>query len=426
MHPSYPDIFAILRQSLFPSHQDTDAIHNTTPSVTGLTSIIDNATVSGTTKTDLNIDWNYIYSEMQAQAVSSLAYPWLKNHTIPDYDLQNKWMTSCLQQQARWIQIMYAQDNLITLMEQNNIPCVIIKGAAAMIAYPQPTVRAMGDIDFLVKREDYDKTASLLENNGYQLEHEKNPTKHHYNYKKDGISFELHKRLDIITTTNESLLSLFEKGIDNRVWHSLGRFRFPVLPTELNGLVLLFHINQHLREGIGLRQIIDWMMYLFINNNLEDIMPIIKTTGLETLALTVTIMCQKYLGLPVIVDPSDNYPYDDLLQYIMTKGNMGKKSGIKGRISSFTITTRNPIVFFKRLQESGVKTWKDAKKHPILRPFAWIYRIRCVYREILLNRISIKEVYNSRKDGITQRRLIKSLGLDTDKYIPDNDGINPS
>ena len=226
---------------------------------------------------------------MQAQAVSSLAYPWLKAHDIPDSTLQQKWMTSCLQQQARWIQVMHAQEQLINLMEQNNIQCVVIKGAAAMMAYPNPALRPCGDVDILVKRKDYEKAATTLENNGYQLEYEKNPAKHHYNYVKAEVSFELHRRLDIIHDTDEPLLSLFEHGIDNRVWCYAGKFRFPVLPVDLNGLVLLFHINQHIREGIGLRQIVDWMMYLFVNNNLNKIMPIIKKTGMERLALTVTV-----------------------------------------------------------------------------------------------------------------------------------------
>lgn len=116
---------------------------------------------------------------------------------------------------------MHAQDQLINLMEQHNIPCVIIKGAAAMMYYPHPSMRAAGDIDFLVKREDYDKAAGILENNGYQLEQEKNPEKHHYGYEKNGISFELHKRLGIIKDTDEKLLSLFEKGITNREWHTI-------------------------------------------------------------------------------------------------------------------------------------------------------------------------------------------------------------
>ena len=394
MHPSYTDIFTILRQSLFPNEQDT-------------------AIVSP------DADWDYIYQEMQDQAVSTLAYSWLKTHTLPDSDLQAKWITSCLQQQARWIQVMHAQDQLIELMEQHGIPCVIIKGAATMMYYPNPAHRAAGDIDFLVKRCDYDTAAIILEGNGYQLEHEKNPTRHHYNYEKNGISYELHKRLDTISDTDEQLLLRLEKGIDNREWNSIERFKFPTLPNELNGLVLLFHINQHLREGIGLRQITDWMMYLYKNKSVDAIRPIITISGMETLAMTTTAMCQRYLGLPHTIEESDELPIDDFMEYIISKGNMGRKAGLEGRISSFSTTTTNPLLLFSRLQRRGLKTWPAAKKHQILRPFAWIYRIVCIIHEMLLKRLSINGIIKSHKDGVSQRNLIRNLGLDTNKYKHD-------
>lgn len=42
----------------------------------------------------------------------------------------------------------------------------------------------------------------------------------------------------------------------------------PVLPPLENGLVLLAHVNQHLGSGLGLRQILDWQM--FVDAHLTD------------------------------------------------------------------------------------------------------------------------------------------------------------
>ena len=74
-----------------------------------------------------------------------------------------------------------------------------------------------------------------------------------------------------------------------------------VLPDDENGIVLLSHIRQHLESGLGLRQIIDWMM--FVRSYLNDEMWFssfhekAQRTGLESLAVITTKMCQKYLGL---------------------------------------------------------------------------------------------------------------------------------
>ena len=395
LHSSYNDIFTILKYSLLPD---------------------DNYPI---TVSD-DIDLHFIYPEMQAQTVSTLAYPWLKSHTLPDSELQQKWMTACLQQQARWMQVMHAQTQLINLMEQHNIPCVIIKGAAAMMAYPNPSLRAVGDIDFLVRRSDYDKSATVLETNGYCLVSEKDPKFHHYEYEKNGITFELHKRIGIIEESDEQLLSRFEKGIDNREWNTIGNFSFPTLPVDLNGLVLLLHINQHLRVGIGLRHIVDWMMFIYKNNNYDSIIPIIRFTGMEKLANTVTVMCQKYLGLPIMINDSEDYPYEELFDYIITKGNLGKKAGTEGKITSFSIFAANPILFFQKLQRSGLRSWGAAKKHAVLRPFAWLYRICCFIKYLFSIKITPNKLIKTHTDGKAQLDLIYRLGLTEDNTIKSN------
>lgn len=389
----YKVIFNLLKYSLFPSNHDDYPIPEKT-------------------------DWNFIYEEMRSQTVSTLVYPWLRSHTLSNSTFQQKWMTDCLQQQTRWMQIMHAQTQLINLLEEHNIPSVIIKGAAAMMAYPNPSLRAVGDIDFLVKREDYDKVAHILENSGYQLENIKNPKVHHYGYTKNGISFELHKRLAIIKDTDEQLLSLFESGIENRTWHTMGSVKFPVLPKELNALVLLFHINQHIRTGLGLRHIIDWMMYMYSNQNLNDILPIARNTGMEKLAITVTIMCQRYLGLPIIIEESEDYPSDDLMSYIIGKGNFGcKPETEEDKIAHVSFMVNNPIRFLVRLQKGGMKRWNLVQKHRLLRPFAWAYQLVFIIRNLLNQRISPTKFINSYNVGLGQRDMLYKLGLDIDRRI---------
>lgn len=314
---------------------------------------------------------------------------------------------------------MHAQDQLIKLMEQHNIPCVIIKGAAAMIAYPHPTMRSAGDIDFLVKRKDYDKAAIILENNGYHQELKKDPNHHHYNYEKNGVIFELHKRLGIINDSDNDLISLFECGIDNRFWATIGDYTFPILPNHLNGLVLLLHINQHLRSGIGLRQIIDWMMYIN-NNNFETILPLISMTDMEKLAKTITVMCQKYLGLPNIIEDSNDYPYDELMEYIITKGNLGGKTGTEGRITSASLIITNPILFFSKLQQQGLYNWNATKHYKILRPFAWLYQLGITTRFLITQRITPRRFKKAFKEGNKDRDLINKLGLKTNRTVGDH------
>ena len=62
---------------------------------------------------------------------------------------------------------MHWQNVLISLLEENNIPSVILKGAAAAMYYPYPSLRTMGDVDILVRRKNLERAVQLMEDNGY-------------------------------------------------------------------------------------------------------------------------------------------------------------------------------------------------------------------------------------------------------------------
>ncbi len=359
-------------------------------------------------------DWEPVFTEMKRQTVAALPGEWLKMHPVSP-----SWPSYCALQQAQWIRVMSGQDALLKLLEEHNIPCVIIKGAAAAMAYPHPMLRTMGDVDVLVKRADLDRAADLLEANGYKLTQDKDFAHHHYNYSKDGISFELHKRVGIVADTNEALLTRFERGIDSREWHETEGYRFPALPTPLNGLVLIFHVNQHLRSGLGLRQIVDWMMYV---NRLtaaewDMLQPLLQSTGMERLALTVTVMCQRYLGLRTVVAEDDGLPCEALMAYIMEKGNFGRKAGIEGKTAAFTLTADKKGSTFRRLQRGGMLNWKAAQKHKILQPFAWIYQSFRILGLFAKNRMSLINFLAQRKKGKAQRKLLEDLGLKVEMNI---------
>ena len=156
------------------------------------------------TDEDLSIpEWEPVFREMKAQTVASLPARWLPSHLEAP-----QWTRYCSIMQGQWVRVMHAQDQLLQLLEENRIPCVILKGAAAAMYYPHPSLRSMGDVDFLVKRTDVERAASLLEGNGYTLTHDKDTVSHHYGYTKDGVHFELHRRIPIVSESNEDLLRL--------------------------------------------------------------------------------------------------------------------------------------------------------------------------------------------------------------------------
>lgn len=146
-----------------------------------MTELFDILKASLFTGDDVQIhDWKSVFAEMKEQAVAALPGEWLKTHSV-----DSSWNKYCFLQQGQWVRVMHAQSQLLDLLEESNIPSVIIKGAAAAMYYPHPNLRSMGDVDVLVKRKDLDRAAELLEANGYTLTHNKDHVGHHYNYSKD-------------------------------------------------------------------------------------------------------------------------------------------------------------------------------------------------------------------------------------------------
>ena len=363
-------------------------------------------------------DWEFTFNEMKDQSIAAIPGEWIKTHPVDP-----EWRRFCLLQQSQWVRVMYAQEEIIRLLEENKIPSVIIKGTAAAIYYPYPILRTMGDVDLLVKRADMERAAELLEANGFTLIHEKRIDFHHYSYKKNDITIELHRRLGVVDNEDEELLKLFEDGIDHRIWQVIEeKYQFPMLVPLLNGLVLIFHINQHLRVGLGLRQIIDWMMYVnqLSTAQWSELRVLLKRVGMEKLALTVTRMCREYLGLtPCFLgcETVDPRVCDELMAYILENGNFGRKVGADGKISLFSFFSTEHGSVFYRLQTGGLCQWDAAKKYPILRPFAWIYQAGRIMVFLIHNKIGLKKLREQKANGKKQRKLIEALGLHVDRTI---------
>ena len=369
-------------------------------------------------------DWSAVWQELRDQAVHGLTEPILEE--LPLGRRLDSCRRDCIVQQARWHQVAAAQQQLLELLEANRIPCVIIKGMAAGTYYPHPQCRTAGDVDLLVKRADFDRAAALMETAGYVLENDTWSTAYHNGYRKNGIDFELHRWLGSLSETDEELISLFEEGIDRRVAARTEGCAFPRLEDRLNGLVLLLHIQQHLRSGLGLRQLVDWMM--FLNDPagahwLEENRELVRRCGLEKLAVTVTALCQERLGLRTETDwaaQAEPELCQDLLEYLLEKGNFGQKQGTEGHMEEVFQDASNSVRLLRRLQRGGLIHWQAAREHRLLRPFAWIYQIGRILKQ--RKKWKLNELQRQKAAGASQREMLRRLGLGQDQTLSPEGG----
>lgn len=263
-----------------------------------------------------DVDWNAVLAEAKAQTVVALAAK-----AVPA-EYASQWQTYALQSQAQFVRVLHGQTKLVYMLDKVGIRLVILKGTAAAVCYPEPFRRMMGDIDFLVPQDRFEDAVQLMQENGYrQLKQSNN---RHICFMKDGIEYELHRHFSF---EDKDIEDEIVSDLSHPEWVEIGESRFPMLPRLANGLILLAHIRQHMKSGVGLRQMIDWMMY--VDRELDDefwqsdFMQVAERKGLATLAITATRMCQRYLGLGTRITwcaYADDILCDQLLALLFSSG----------------------------------------------------------------------------------------------------------
>ena len=342
------------------------------------------------------VDWS-VYQEMKSQAIASLAAPILSSIDLP-VELKNEWKNAILQQVASFSYYKYVQSQLPI-----DKPYAILKGTSAAQYYPYPEYRTMGDIDIITKREDYDSSCeTMIKNSWYEttsaIDLERG---RHRSFVKGNITVEIHAFFASMNDVEKA--KTFDDIIINNITDT------HILPDLVNGLVLIDHVNQHMEEGIGLRQIIDWMMFVdkcLTDDKWAEFEKMATLTGLKELTVTTTRMCEMYLGLPAHkwCISADEKLSRSLMEYVMECGNFGAKLNQMDALSvSRLYQLRHPIRTIKGLQQKECENLVNAKKST-LQVFGWIKK--CGKRVVEIPNMLVK-YRTARKVN----SLFKSLGI---------------
>ena len=327
----------------------------------------------------VDIDWDAVFKEANGQAVTGIVAASISQNAA------GKWKLAESRCKMGFMRVMHGQTQLLQVLRQAGIPVVILKGTAAAMYYPAPFRRMMGDVDFLVPRDKFDDTAQLMEANGYkpfkELQDQLNdPIRpRHIEFRKDGIEYELHHHFSVRGIDIENILV---EGLEHSETAQIGGVSFPVLPPLENGLLLLTHAAFHLKASeLGLRQVIDWMM--FVNSVLDDstwgnsFSKLAEDAGLKKLAVALTRLCRDYLGLPGDhnwCNEADERLVKNLLELIFERGNFGRKLEEPHTVEAYieTIKTKGSISFLKLISKVVWNSSAVQNSHVVLRPFMWI------------------------------------------------------
>ncbi len=377
-------------------------------------------------------DWDDLTEELMNQSILGVPLEYMINNLEAPKELKDHWTVIVYSQVAQWTKLMEAQNDLIELLRKNNIELAIIKGSAAAINYPKPDYRMMGDVDFFVKAEDFEKTYELLLQNGYKLAgdetiaqmHVEKDKYHHVELEKNGVTFELHRRMSDTVQgkeTDQKIEAMISKGLNHIETGKVGAYEFPMFEKKLNGLIVLRHIIQHIGQskGVGLRHVIDWMT--FVEKNVDDdfwnaeFEKYLDEVNLKDAAMVFARIGQLYLGMDESFHwckDADDTLCQQWMEQIMESGNFGMKQTEADQGAGVLYKNKNIFTMIGSLQGLGMQHWEAARKHKVLRPLAWAYQIGRYARKGLGRKNPVKSLKADMDKSNYKKEMLKGLKID--------------
>ena len=276
----------------------------------------------------------------------------------------------CRQEMVRQIisheKLNSALKGVTSLLNDNGINNVLLKGQGLASYYSQPMLRNCGDIDLYVGMKNYEKACRLLldvakkdaandanagkdaavndasnapaRDTANALSVSENNK--HFTLSYHGVPVELHRVSAVPPTPLKAKIY--------RKYEASGLTR-NLVPVEIDGrtvntpedtfnaLYIFIHFFYHfLSFGIGLRQVCDWTMFLYKRGKFVDrakLENMLDALGLMKPWKTFGVIAVDTLGLPAgempFYDPSYSRKAQKVLERIFVTGNFGKNKAWK-------------------------------------------------------------------------------------------------
>ncbi len=334
-----------------------------------------------------NVDFERFVQEAKEQTVLTVVAPALKKTAGIDIFDDVRFM----RQITKNARVCFAHEEIHNILSENDVDYVVLKGVASASYYKQPMLRTMGDVDLLVRESDLEKCDKMLGNLSYVRLGDFDTSKGHIRYRKkhgnNWITCEVHR---CVNGVPDNLTNIADKYFEDIFKQSV-LFETPnstcIIPSKFHhGLILLLHTAAHLTsEGIGLRHMCDWAV--FINNieNQEFIAMFerpLRKLGLLEFARHISLCCVKYLGCEYNdwMGKADDTVVEEIICDIFNGGNFGNKDEERTRqikyiksVKNKTVDGKNPASqVFYNIDLKAKNEYKFVRKNKYFLPIGWI------------------------------------------------------
>lgn len=333
--------------------------------------------------------FSQVVSVEEQAALAALAE---EHRTIPFVlpGFRNTPFYSAMLQKTKNMMLNYYQIDAFTrhtvsLLKENGVPCILLKGISLAACYPVPEYRKLGDLDLYInKPENLRKAKALLEAHGYR--EEKELSDHHltyrYTFPKTGRSFllELHYRVVGMyqyAPANQTVEEIYSSLHLKPVQKTFNGFSYEVLPPTEYVFYMIHHMLKHyLYSGFGIRLLCDFTLYLQRYEREIDFSRIhhwCEASRISHLYEIILETCRLYLGLSASIDPeikADPETSEAFLIRILEDGDMGADVS-QALVGSSSYRKINLLTYFREGHVQMKVRFPKASRWPILWPLLW-------------------------------------------------------
>ena len=275
---------------------------------------------------------------------------------------------------------------VVNALNAEGIPSVLLKGQGVAKNYRLPESRMCGDIDLYVGKENFEKASDVICTLGpTHVKEEKEQDSLHRNFTLNGAEIELHKHsTESANKKQKTLINEWtQKGLDNHFYDgslptiNFGDTAVNIPSANFNAVFLLHHAARHMiTEGISLRQICDWAMYLYQHHteiNESELQETLDKLHMSTIwkefgILAVTMLHLDATALTAAPKEFKSSKTTLLLENIFKSGNFGRYDNYR--------RTPNESSYIKRKWRSlCFQTLRFIKIYPLFPRFTISYSL---------------------------------------------------
>lgn len=354
-----------------------------------------------------------------------VSYVYKSHPGLVDGQLQPIFRRRCLQEIALYAKRAELMKLLLEELDKHGIDCILFKGFVVRNYYSIPELRTFGDIDFVIRKEDREKSDRLMKQLGYEPRDTWEPA---YSYRKGTEYYEIHTDVMEVDVSDKADYP----GYFSHIWEHVkpsetmsGQHMLEFTP-EFHFLYLLTHIAKHISNaGAGIRMYLDISFFIRHFGDTLDwawISRELQKLQFEAFSNMVLTAVEQWFGVksPLPLKDVPAQVMEDFLEFTLT-------GGIYGRVG------RDKSVVFLKQQgrnEENVSKWKTLlyhgfppakalenkytylRKHRVLLPVAWVHRLADSRKEWGRFADNTKNILTADTEEVLKlKRMYKELGL---------------